>query len=468
VTTMIPINVSPRSCARILAFLAFATPLMSLAASLTGTVTNKTTGKPASGDDVVLINLQQGMQEAGRTKTDSHGNFSFDVPDGPHLLRVDHQKASYFRSSPPGTQSVAIDIYDVAEKVEGVRIEASVARVEADNQGLHVTHNYFVKNDSMPARTQFSDHAFEVYLPADAQVEGSAAQSPGGMAVNSAPVPMSDPGHFAFIFAVRPGETRFQVTYRIPYSGSYTFKPRLSLPADNVAVLLPKSMKFTPSSAALYQSVPDDPSIQTFLLRNASPKQALEFSVSGTGSMPREAQGQPQGDQGGGAAGGAMGAGGGQSAAGSDTRPGGGLGVPVGGDETWVSKYKWWLMAGVTLLLVVGAAVLVRSRQAPVTNAAGGPPVPRPLSPVRPAVAPAHAGLPAATTGAVSTPAVAHASQVVPNGGSASNATMLAHLKEEFFALETERLEGKLSEADYAQLKSALEVVLRRTLSKQG
>jgi hypothetical protein len=35
-----------------------------VADSITGTVTNKTTNKPAVGDDVVLIRLQQGMQEA--------------------------------------------------------------------------------------------------------------------------------------------------------------------------------------------------------------------------------------------------------------------------------------------------------------------------------------------------------------------------------------------------------------------
>lgn len=76
-----------------------------LAESITGIVTNKTTNKPAAGDDVVLIRLAQGMQEAARTKTDSHGNFTLNVPDnGMHLVRVTHDKAEYFRPAPPGTQ----------------------------------------------------------------------------------------------------------------------------------------------------------------------------------------------------------------------------------------------------------------------------------------------------------------------------------------------------------------------------
>src|SRR5512135_3137018 len=70
--------------------------------TLTGTVTNGTNGKPSSGDDVVLIKLAQGMQEAGRTKTNSKGNFSLNVDNlsEPHLVRVNHQGVNYFQPAP--------------------------------------------------------------------------------------------------------------------------------------------------------------------------------------------------------------------------------------------------------------------------------------------------------------------------------------------------------------------------------
>jgi hypothetical protein len=45
---------------------------------------------------------------------------------------------------------------------------------------------------------------------------------------------------------------------------------------------------------------------------------------------------------------------------------------------------------------------------------------------------------------------------------------LLSALKEELFALETEHLEGKLSDPEYAQNKLALEVVLRRALARQS
>ncbi len=134
--------------------------LRASAASLTGTVTNKTINKPAAGDEVVLIRLAQGMQEAARTTTNSKGEFTLDVPDqGMHLVRVTHQKANYFRPAPPGTQSVEVEVYDVAEKVTGVSAEADVMRIQNDESGkaLRIVENFFVKNDSNPPKTQYGD-----------------------------------------------------------------------------------------------------------------------------------------------------------------------------------------------------------------------------------------------------------------------------------------------------------------------
>src|SRR4029077_17522829 len=67
-------NVSHRF-AFVFAALLLLTSLAS-AQTLTGTVKNSTIGKPAAGDDVILLSLGQGMEEAGRTKSDAKGSFS--------------------------------------------------------------------------------------------------------------------------------------------------------------------------------------------------------------------------------------------------------------------------------------------------------------------------------------------------------------------------------------------------------
>jgi hypothetical protein len=44
---------------------------------------------------------------------------------------------------------------------------------------------------------------------------------------------------------------------------------------------------------------------------------------------------------------------------------------------------------------------------------------------------------------------------------------LLGTLKEELFTLETDHLEGKLSDSEYEEQKQALELVLRRALSRK-
>lgn len=422
-------------------FLFFLRPVVLVAATLTalspaafadnitGTVTNKTNNKPAVGDDVVLIRLAQGMQEAARTKTDARGHFTLEIPSSEtqaiHLVRVTHDKANYFRPAPPGTQSVEVDVYNAAAKVKGVAGEADVMRLQTDPSGksLQVVENFFVKNESSPPLTQFSDRPFEFYLPAEAVVEGSAALSPGGMPVQASPVPLGDPNHYAFIFPIRPGETRFQITYKLPYDGSLKFTPRIAIPTDTVAIMMPKSMTFSAGGSAAYSPVTEETTAQTYVARNVIPSQTLDFTISGTGQMPRDAgaaatagdSGQPAPDASG-------------ASAATDTRPGGGLGTPVdpeGKNDPW-AKYKWWILGGLGLAMAAGAGLLLKSpAQQPRTIA--DPTVPSTV---------------------------------------ATGSSMIAAMKEELFTLETDRLEGKITESEYAQQKAALEVVLRRALAR--
>jgi hypothetical protein len=57
---------------------------------------------------------------------------------------------------------------------------------------------------------------------------------------------------------------------------------------------------------------------------------------------------------------------------------------------------------------------------------------------------------------------------VAPAGGAVAiaggPASLLGAMKEELFALETDKLQGRLTEKEYLEQKAALEVVLRRAL----
>jgi hypothetical protein len=425
---------------RPLAVLALTVPAFA-AANITGTVTNRTTGKPSAGDDVTLIRLAQGMQESTHAKTDARGHYTLQVPDdGLHLVRVTHDKANYFQPAQPGTTSIDVDVYNAAADVKGVSTEAIVMRLQTDPGGntLKVVENFFVKNESKPPMTQFSQEPFDFYLPEGAVVEGSAALAPGGMPVQAAPVPLAEKGKYTFLFPIRPGETRFQVSYHVPYSGSLKIDPRVTNATDTVAIMMPKAMTFAAATGAPYSPVNDDVNAQTFVARNVTPGQPTSFTLSGKGELPRDSQDTAQGGQGGGQqaqAGGQPG----DTPATDNTAPGKGLDNPLDPDNTrdpW-GKYKWWILSGLAVLLAIAAGFLLKKPTSDSDNTGA-----------------AALGTPAAVA-PVSSPQL-HATQ------------LLTVLKEEMFALETDKLQGKITDTDYAQTKAALELILARALKRNA
>jgi hypothetical protein len=250
----------------------------SQAAQVSGTVTNKTTGKPAAGDAVVLVDVQAGMNETAHATTDARGHYSLNKPgSGPALVRVTHQGAPYFIAAPEGGAPGDIPVYDVAAQVSGVGLDEDVtAIVDATNGQLQVVERYLVHNSSSPPRTQWSPRSFAIVLPADAVVGSASAQRPSGLPTSVKMDPDGPKGHYAFNFPIQPdaGEkgTLFQIEYTLPYSGGkYTFHPQQTMPARTVWVVLPKSMTFAAGSGSVFQPSPQDPSFQTYLSRNVLP-----------------------------------------------------------------------------------------------------------------------------------------------------------------------------------------------------
>ena len=414
------------------------------AASISGTVTNKTTNKPAAGDTVELLDVQAGMAAVAHATTNSSGQYSLSEPGaGPYLVRVTHQGAGYFIAAPQGGGSGDISVYDVAAKVKGVYIEADVLEVETQNGQLSVNERYLVHNQSSPPTTQWSPKGFEIVLPPDAEVNGAGAQRPGGLPTSVNVVPTGVKGHFTFNFPIQPDsgdkDTMLQISYNLPYTaGKYTFQSLATMQTDDLAVLLPKSMTFSGGSAG-FQPINEDPSVQTFLLKNAPVGKPVAFTISGTGSIPREAQNGQSADN--------------SAATGNGGQPGGGIGQPIDTPDP-LSKYKWWILGGLALLLAAAAAFLLRRPPgAPALAVAGG------------GFAGTDAASVAYSPASTSSAAGAHAPQAAP---AARNAALLNALKEELFALESEKIAGTLAPHEYDVTKAALETVLRRALKRSS
>ena len=443
------------------------------AAAVTGTVTNKTTGKPSAGDDVVLVDVQAGMNEAATAKTDAKGQYALQIPPGgnmgAYLIRVTHQGASYFIAAPQSGTGGDLTVYDVSARVDGVAIDADMLLFEGSAGELRVSERYLVRNASNPPKAQFSDKTFEIALPPDAQLDSASATRPGGLGTTTRLIPLPQKGHYSFNVPIQPDqgqkETLFEVQYHISYNGKYSFKPQLQMPAENFVVYVPKSMSFANASGADFQTVQDDPRVLTNIAKNVRAGQSISFSISGEGQMPRNQQQPGMSPQ-------AMMGGGGQaeSSAPSST-PGGGIGNPIGTPDP-LTKYKWWILGGLTLLLVLAAIYLLRGRSgsgeesfvprsAPVPEPESRPlPVPRSIAPVSDYSPPPPRRVPEPVSAA---PYYGAAANAAPAG---SKAALLSILKEELFAIESERLSGTLPPEEYAEIKTGLEAVLKRALKK--
>jgi hypothetical protein len=390
------------------------------AATITGTVKNGTTGKPSVGDDVILLKLVGGMDEESRTKSGRDGSFSLQAEDisAPHLVRVIHERVPYHAPARPGAASVGeVAVYDAAPKVQGIAQSEDVMIMQSEGGQLRVTEMFDLGNGSTPPRTQMGEKTFEIYLPKGAVMDSSMAAGPGGMAVNSAPVPQADEGHYAFVFPLRPGETQFQIQYHLPYSGAADFSPRVSVPTEMLAVMLPQSIQFSAANPESYNSR-DKNGVSVRVARNVTPGSTPAFHISGNGAMPADALKNLTGGDDTSAA---------QAASVEPPRPGGGMAVPEGTPDP-LDKYRWPVLIGFVVVLATGA-FWITTRQ-----------------PSTPMATP--------TTASVSS-----------SGGRTS--MVLEALKEELFQLESERLQHKISLEEYDKAKAALDATLARAMKRE-
>jgi hypothetical protein len=422
--------------------------------SLTGTVKNATNNKPAAGDEVVLLKLGEGMEEVGRTKTDSKGNFTFKLDDtqSPHLVRAIHQEVTYHRMAPPGTNSVELQVFDVAKKIEGIEAVADVMWIQIEKGQLEVIRKFAVQNTSKPPRTQMSDRNFEFYLPEGAQIVEGSAKTENGQPINSAPVQERDKTRYAFIFPLRPGTTEFTVAYQLPYTGSANMDPKPLYPLQHFVAILPKSMEFSAAPGTNFKAMdnPNQPDANTEVASTTTPGQSLAFKISGEGMLQQRVEG-----------GGAQG----QPAAG-ENRPGGGLGPPIDAPDP-LQKYRWYILGGFAAALAAGA-VYVASRQQATNRAAVRSGSKSMLRSKALTVETGEFEYDEPEPAERSERQIKSQSAPAASGQRSASSMLLEALKEELFQLEVDRKQGNISQQEYEKAKSALDHTLERALKREA
>jgi hypothetical protein len=405
------------------------------AATVHGTVNNGTTGKPGAGVEVVLIQLQGGMQPVANTKTDASGNFTFDNPSigaQPMLIRAVYKGVNFHQALPPGKDSISVEVFEPTGDAKTISVPSHVVIFQPNGASLIVGEEYGIKNDSKPPQAFFKlDGNFEAALPENAALKQIAASGPSGMPVVQAPI---DKGKdkYAISFAFRPGESEVRLSYELPY------------PNNKIAVKLPtlygggRLLVVAPPSVTLsgdgLQMAGQEQGMNIYERSSVPTGTIVTVNLSGTAPPPAAANGPDAG----GAPGRAENVQGGNApAAAIQSIPG------------RLDEYKWWLVGGFCVLFIF-AAVLLWKKPISVTVA---PDLLSQQSAEKPQAARAN---------------VAKSTEASPSNNGNSLASLdhattssLDALKDQLFRLELRRQAGTISDDEYSRERAKAEQVLR-------
>jgi hypothetical protein len=255
---------------------------------ISGYARNQSSGRPASGDEVILIRLDRGMQEESHTKIDEHGSFKVPAqyPEKQYLVRVVHDGVSYDQQARAGG-SVSISVFNAITQVQSITGSIEILRTGTNGSLLHVSDMYEIWNQSNPPVTRNGARTFEVYLPAHAEISSVLAASSGKLGVViSATAVAGEPGHYAVSFPLRPGATKFAFNYDLPYDGHASFPTRHQYPMQQFAVMIPPTMKFSSRSSAFETLATGNNRYQVLAINGLKAGEGPAFDLSGDGTLP--------------------------------------------------------------------------------------------------------------------------------------------------------------------------------------
>jgi len=402
------------------------------AGTLHGTVKNGTTGKTAAGVEVILIQLQGGMQPVANTKTDAQGQFSFDNPTlgtGPMLVRAVFHGVNFHQPATPGKTEMEIDVFDPTQDAKTISVPTHIVIFQPNGPRLVVGEEYSVLNNANPKQAYFrADGNFEFALPDGAQLQQAAAWGPSGMPVVQSTIDKTK-NRYAIAYAFRPGESGVRFSYEVPYPGNAaTIKIPTVYPEAKLLVLGAPTLQIAGDGL---EANGQEQGMNIYGRGPLAKDSVYSVSVSGT-APPPNARGGGDSD------------GGGQQ--GQDGAPAGQ--VPVTQIPGRLDVLKWPLVVGFLGLFALGAIFLARR---PVAVVAGVPGAEIPVTTV-----PAAKKVVATKSGAK----IAASSPTIDDVDAAVGSS-LDSLKDQIFRLELRRQAGTISEEEYAQERARAEKVLR-------
>lgn len=272
----------------IAALLAFAAAFSAAAAgTVSGTVNNGTTNAPVRGTEVILLQLQGGMQPVATTKTDASGHFTITndaLGSGPMLLRVPYKGVLYHEPITPGTATANVTVYEPTTDAHSFAVTTRAIVLQPKGSDLLVGEEYTIQNQTHPPVAYYlKDGTFKFQVPQGGQLNQVSAWGATGMPVIQGTIDKGN-GVEAVDWPFRPGDNGVRLSYQLPYtSNQATFHTASLYNVQRVLLVVPPGLQvsspgFTPAGTEQGYDVYTRDSV----VANAP----LTISVSGTASAP--------------------------------------------------------------------------------------------------------------------------------------------------------------------------------------
>jgi len=226
------------------------TAIAARAGTVTGIVHNGTNGdKPAAGVDVLLIQLQGGMQTVASVKTDAEGRYHFDNPaigTGPMLIRAVYHGVFFHQPLTPGTASVDVTVFEPTTNPAAIQVPLRLLVFQPNGDKLMVGEEFSITNNTKPPAAYFKqDGNFEFTIPSEATLDQVSTFGPSGMPVRQGTIDKGK-GRYAIAYAFQPGQNGVRISYILPYSGDKAaLRESSTYDAQRVLLVVPPTMQIS-------------------------------------------------------------------------------------------------------------------------------------------------------------------------------------------------------------------------------
>jgi len=217
-------------------------------AAVTGTVINRTTGQPQAGATVALNKLGQGgIEMIDQAKSDAQGKFTINTDTSgpiPHLIRTAYDGVTYNHMLPPGspTSNLTIDVYSSSKQPGSAKVSKHMLLFEPSNGQMLVNESFIYTNDGKTAWNDSDGGTLHFFAPnVSGRIEAKAS-APGGMPIGAPVAKTSKPDIYSVDFPVKPGETRFDLTYTVPYTDGSPYEGKVVTKDENTYLIAPNGI----------------------------------------------------------------------------------------------------------------------------------------------------------------------------------------------------------------------------------